>query len=375
LNIGGLSSGTILDDGRVQYADGRIRTPGGHWAQPAQADTAGGQPLYYNDQKEPVYATDSGIQFNGLRTDTRYPVPAMPDGLRPANGQATMSFDSTGQGFWNISGNLVAPSAPYRVPTLGELETGAVWNGARDSITSLPSAVVGAVSNGASTLYDFATGDSDTWNRASRFMSAASVGGAIDSTTAFIRDASPLSYFGAATDGKYYEIGGKASLGALGAALPILGTLGTDAVASIRNALSETNSANAAGRLNYLGNGTWQSPLGLEYGPDAQYGNRIQHVLRHAEDQPLRAGEHGVFDVGRSGVVGLIDEAWSIAQQGGPNVIKTSVGAKDVYTVGMGRNVGWVGGQGGTALGNPAVNNIQLVIRNGNQVITGFPIR
>ncbi|WP_233410453.1 hypothetical protein, partial [Rugamonas violacea] len=41
----------------------------------------------------------------------------------------------------------------------------------------------------------------------------------------------------------------------------------------------------------------------------------------------------------------------------------------------MGRNVGWVGGQGGAALGNPAVNNIQLVIRNGNQVITGFPIR
>lgn len=77
------------------------------------------------------------------------------------------------------------------------------------------------------------------------------------------------------------------------------------------------NNTNAAGRLKYLGNETWESPLGLKYGPDAQYGNRIQHVLRHAEDQPLRVGEHGVFDTGRRGAVGVIDEAWSIAQKGG----------------------------------------------------------
>jgi hypothetical protein len=135
------------------------------------------------------------------------------------------------------------------------------------------------------------------------------------------------------------------------------------------------DTANTAGRLKYLGNDTWESPLGLQYGPDAQYGNRIQHVLRHAENQPTRVGEHGVFDAGRQGAIGVIDEAWALAQKGGSNVNVTTVGNKSVYTVDMGRRVGWVGGQGGAALGNPRVNNIQLVIRNGNQVITAYPIR
>ena len=71
----------------------------------------------------------------------------------------------------------------------------------------------------------------------------------------------------------------------------------------------------------------------------------------------------------------MIDEAWSITQKGGSNVTVTTVGAKSVYTVDMGRRVGWVGGQTGAALGNPAVNNIQLVTRSGNQVITAYPIR
>jgi hypothetical protein len=41
----------------------------------------------------------------------------------------------------------------------------------------------------------------------------------------------------------------------------------------------------------------------------------------------------------------------------------------------MGRRVGWVGGQGGSVMGNPGVNNVLLVVRNGNQVVTAFPIR
>jgi hypothetical protein len=136
-----------------------------------------------------------------------------------------------------------------------------------------------------------------------------------------------------------------------------------------------SSAANTAGRLKYLGNDTWESPLGLQYGPDFQYGNRVQHVLRHSANQPLREFEHGVFDGSRREVIGLIDEAWAIAKQGGPNVQSHTVGVKTVYTVDMGRRVGWVGGQGGAALGHPVANNIQLVIRNGNQVITGFPKR
>jgi len=190
-----------------------------------------------------------------------------------------------------------------------------------------------------------------------------------------LNDASPVLGFarssmllgsgvGALFDGNYGDAARDLSFGVVGA----MGVRGAFPVSGV-------NSTNAASRLRYLGNETWESPLGLQYGPDAQYGNRIQHVLRHAEDQPLRVGEHGVFDVGRQGVVGIVDEAWSIAQQGGPNVTVSTVGNKSVYTVDMGRRVGWVGGQSGSSLGNPAVNNIQLVIRNGNQVITAYPIR
>jgi hypothetical protein len=135
------------------------------------------------------------------------------------------------------------------------------------------------------------------------------------------------------------------------------------------------SATNAGNRLKYVSQDTWESPQGLQYGPDAQYGNRIQHVLRHAEDQPLRVGEHGVFDAGRKGVVQVVDEAWISAQQGGTNVVKTTVGTKDTYLVDMGRRVGWVGGQGGSVMGNPGVNNVLLVVRNGNQVVTAYPIR
>jgi hypothetical protein len=130
-----------------------------------------------------------------------------------------------------------------------------------------------------------------------------------------------------------------------------------------------------ANQLRQTGPTKWESPEGLEYGPDLQYGNRVQHVLRHALDQPTRVGEHGVFDAGPDGFVQVVDEAWVAAQQGGSNVVKTTVGNKDTYLVDMGRRVGWVGGQGGATLGNPAVNNIQLVVRNGNQVVTAYPIR
>jgi hypothetical protein len=45
-----------------------------------------------------------------------------------------------------------------------------------------------------------------------------------------------------------------------------------------------------------------------------------------------------------------------------------------VYTIDMGRRVGYVGGRAGAAAGNPAANHIQLVVENGNQVISAYPI-
>jgi hypothetical protein len=53
----------------------------------------------------------------------------------------------------------------------------------------------------------------------------------------------------------------------------------------------------------------------------------------------------------------------SVAQQG----------VRTVYTVDMGRSVGFVGGQTGAALGNPTASHIRLVLE-GTDVITAFPV-
>jgi hypothetical protein len=126
--------------------------------------------------------------------------------------------------------------------------------------------------------------------------------------------------------------------------------------------------------LRYVAPDTYESPQGLRYGPDSLYGNRVQHVLRHTEDQPLRP-EHGVFDASRSQVIGQVDEVWIKAQRGGLDVAKQTAGNVDEYTVNMGFRVGWIGGTKGAALGNPATTYVRLVVRNGNEVITAYPVR
>jgi RHS repeat-associated protein len=131
--------------------------------------------------------------------------------------------------------------------------------------------------------------------------------------------------------------------------------------------------AGGAGRLRALGGGAWESAAGLRYGPGSGQGNRVLHVLEHAADIPGRAGPHGVFAGGRSSVIGTIDEAYGLARAGGPGVSVAQQGARTVYTVDMGRSVGFVGGQAGAALGNPAASHVRLVLE-GTNVITALPV-
>ncbi len=82
-----------------------------------------------------------------------------------------------------------------------------------------------------------------------------------------------------------------------------------------------------------------------------------------------------MFDAGRKGALGIVDEAWEIAQAGGSRVVVEQQGVRTVYTVDMGRRVGFVGGQVGAAAGNPAASHVRLVIENMRDVITAFPIK
>lgn len=141
-------------------------------------------------------------------------------------------------------------------------------------------------------------------------------------------------------------------------------------------ALKSTGSAQPElGQLRDLGGKVWESAAGLKYGPGSQEKHRLLHIMRHAEDQPNRPGKHGVFTGNgeRKKVLALIDEAYLQAIKGGRNVQKKQERNRVVYTVNMGRQVGFVGGQVGNKQGKPAAYKIRLVLE-GTNVITAFPL-
>lgn len=129
------------------------------------------------------------------------------------------------------------------------------------------------------------------------------------------------------------------------------------------------------GQLRDLGGKVWESAAGLKYGPGSQEKHRLLHVMRHSKDQPNRPGKHGVFSGQgeRKKVLALIDEAYLKAQKGSKNVERKKEGNRVVYTVNMGRRIGFVGGQVGNKQGKPPAYKIRLVLE-GSNVITAFPL-
>ena len=99
---------------------------------------------------------------------------------------------------------------------------------------------------------------------------------------------------------------------------------------------------------------------------------RKAHVLRHARDIPDRDGPHGVFDGGDEVAFGWIDEAWKKIKT---NRIRPQTDdGRDVYTVSMGRRVGFLGGKTGAERNHPPLAKIFIVVRKGtSEVITAFP--
>lgn len=125
--------------------------------------------------------------------------------------------------------------------------------------------------------------------------------------------------------------------------------------------------------LKKIGAETWLSPAGLRYqGRDPDGLTRVEHVLRHARDLPDRDGSHGVFDGGPEAVWGVIDEAWRNVEK--KKVRPTIENDRSLYTVPMGRRVGYLGGRAGASRGHPPLSNVFLVVETGTRnVITAFP--
>lgn len=125
--------------------------------------------------------------------------------------------------------------------------------------------------------------------------------------------------------------------------------------------------------LKQLGKDHWESPAGVHYrGRDPDGRTRLDHVLRHAKDDPKRDGPHGVFDNGRDGALATIDAAWSQIQK---QRIKPEVeGDRASYTISMGRKVGYLGGSLGADRNHPPLNRVFIVVKSGtSEVVTAFP--
>ena len=143
--------------------------------------------------------------------------------------------------------------------------------------------------------------------------------------------------------------------------------------------VTSSGSADANGsagpfKLKQTGKTTWQSPAGLTYkGRDPKGLTRVEHIMRHAQNQPRRAGKHGVFDANTEAeVFALLDQAWTRAQQQG--VRPRSEGSRSTYTVSMGRRIGYLGGQVGGQRRNPALKRIRIVFETGTKnIVTAFP--
>jgi hypothetical protein len=118
----------------------------------------------------------------------------------------------------------------------------------------------------------------------------------------------------------------------------------------------------------------YTSPAGLRYTRGSQHGHRLKHLLAHTRDEPNRPGPHGVFSVSDPHeVVALVDEAYLQALQGERTRTERE-GDRIVYTVDLGRTIGYVGGESGGRSGHPSVRRARLVVEDG-RLITAFPVR
>ncbi len=104
------------------------------------------------------------------------------------------------------------------------------------------------------------------------------------------------------------------------------------------------------------GDGTWISNEGLIYGQSPD-GNRVIHVVKHTIPDPSKP-LHTVFNVDKSNVIGLDDEAW---RRRGTGIIQGN--GNVFYDIDMGRTIG---------TNNESV--IRIITRGySNELITAFP--
>ncbi|AMV16298.1 hypothetical protein [Planctomyces sp. SH-PL14] len=126
------------------------------------------------------------------------------------------------------------------------------------------------------------------------------------------------------------------------------------------------------GELKEVRKGVFRSTAGLVYRNGSVDGHRIDHVMRHGQDD-LDKPVHGVFVGNREEIFALVDEGYQLTQKRGPPLVKKETeGDRTVYLIDMKRKVGYLGGQVGKRKNHPPCRLLQLVLE-GDEVITAFP--
>ncbi len=133
----------------------------------------------------------------------------------------------------------------------------------------------------------------------------------------------------------------------------------------------------ARGELRYglladEGGERYRSPAGLLYTRGSQEGHRLKHLERHVVDNPSRPGSHGVFDGGMEGALATVDQAYRRALAGA-RTTKQEEDGRVIYTVDLGKRVGFVGGRDGQRQKHPLARRVRLVLEQ-DRVITAYPM-
>jgi len=134
----------------------------------------------------------------------------------------------------------------------------------------------------------------------------------------------------------------------------------------------EAKSDTELGKLREIRNNVFESTAGLRYVPGSADDHRLRHVMQHAKDD-LTKPIHGVFDGDDDEILAVIDEAYQKAKNGGSEVRSEKQNDRRVYTVNLGRKIGYLGGSEGERKGNPACRYLRIVLEGENIVISAYP--
>lgn len=144
--------------------------------------------------------------------------------------------------------------------------------------------------------------------------------------------------------------------------------------AQSKGASAKGSVAGGTFQLKEVGRDRYQTPAGLLYTMGPRGEHRIEHVMRHASDQPNRP-THSVFiDDDQDSVLKLIDQAYELAKSKSPRSKYESSKGNDKYDVDMQRKVGYDGGKKGQRNNHRSLNKVRMIL-DGNRVITAFPVR